>query len=111
MEKVVTADLSYFGYRELKEAVELLNAYMDSEYEDVNFLGAGLTLNFNTHSGNVFLSDEDYNVAMMSNGKLEQWFWCPYCGHEGFLEDMPHEPEDGECTDYLKEIGILEQRR
>jgi len=103
MSEVVTADLSHFGGRELREAIELLNAYME---QNTDYLGSGLTVNFNTNSGYVFLSDEDYNTAMMNGDKLEQWFSCPYCGHEGFLEDMKHDAENQECTDYMEEIGV-----
>jgi len=104
MDKIVTADLSHFGYRELKMAIELLEAYVD---EPPDFLGEGLTLNFNTNSGCVFLRDEDYNVATMNGKRLEQWFVCPYCGHEGFKEDMKHDAEDEECTRYITEIGVI----
>ena len=106
-DKIVTCDLSAFGYCELELAIDLLKAYKDQR---IDFLGDGLTLNFNTHSGNVFLSDEDYNVGMMNGDKLEQWFNCPYCGHEGFKDEMQHKPEDGECTRYLKEIGVIDEK-
>ena len=44
---------------------------------------------------------------MMNGDKLETWYNCPYCGHEGFKEDMEHEPHNSECTRYLKEIGVI----
>jgi len=103
MSEVVTADISRFGGREIQEAIELLTAYMK---QDTRWLGDGLTLNFNMDSGYVFLSDEDYNVGMMNRGELEQWFSCPYCGHEGFLEDMKHDPVNQDCTDYMEQIGV-----
>ena len=103
MEPVVTADLSNFGRRELRRAVELLEALTTIEPE---FLGDGLTLNFNMDSGNVFLSDEDYNVGMMNRNKLEQWFTCPYCGHEGFIHEMKHDAVNQACTDYMEQIGV-----
>lgn len=103
MERIVTADFSKFGYKEIDETVRLLNAYMG---QTVPYLGDGLSVNFNMHSGNVFLCDEEYNVAMMNGDRLEEWFNCPNCGHEGFLEDIIHEPKDGRCVDYLMEIGV-----
>ncbi len=55
----------------------------------------------NTHSGCVFLSDEDFNVAMVNGDTLEQFHSCPECGGEGFAEDLP----DNECCQqYLKEV-------
>ncbi len=60
-------------------------------------LGDGVTISMNTSSGNVFLVDEDYNVAMLNeDGKLENWVSCSYCGAEEFKSRIPLS-EDGEC--------------
>lgn len=98
-----TRDLSKFGYREIKETAKLLlNAYVENKG---NFdLGDGVALEFNPNSGNVFLTDEDCNVAMMNGEDLDMWFSCPICGHEGFIEDMQHNEENKECQEYVKEI-------
>lgn len=96
---MTTTDLREFGYRELKMAAELLSAYCENAPE---FLGEGVHLMMHTHSGYVFLTDEDCNVAMMNGGKLEQWHSCPECGTEGFAEDMP---ENECCQAYLREAG------
>ncbi len=45
---------------------------------------------------------------MLNGDKLEPWYSCPYCGHEGFKSDMAHVPESSECSEYLKQIGIGE---
>jgi len=82
---IITADFSKFGYRELKLASELLQAYLE---QGADFLTEGITLNFNINSGFVFLSDEDYNVAMLNGEELEQFFSCPECGREGFKEEF-----------------------
>jgi hypothetical protein len=98
MNNIISCDLSLFGYRELGEAAELLKAYADHGAE---FLGDGITLNFNTYSGYVFLSDEDYNVGMLGeDGKIHQWFSCLECGTEGFAEDGEFEKYDGYCSKY-----------
>ena len=94
-----TTDLTDFGFRELRMAAELLTAYCEQPPE---FLTDGVHLMMNTHSGYVFLTDEDFNVAMMTGGKLEQWHWCPDCGAEGFTGDMPDEEC---CQRYLQEVG------
>ena len=109
-----TNDLTKFGTRELREAGKLLIAYADNPPD---FLSDGVQVWFykegwphalaNNNSGYVFLSDEDFNVAMLNNGKLEQWFSCSNCGHEGFKEDMKHGWGDKDCDEYLKEIGVL----
>lgn len=102
--EVVTTDLSQYGYRELRLATTLLDAYC----KGCDFLYDGVTLNFNTNSGCVFLSDEDFNVAMVNGDNLEQWFNCPICGHEGFKEEMAHGKDNEECQAYLKETELIE---
>lgn len=99
---IVTCDLSQFGYCELGMAGDLLNAYAAAP---LDCLRDGITLNLNTHSGNVFLSDADFNVVMMNGDELEQFFSCPECGHEGFKEEMKHIGNEN-CEQYLKEIGV-----
>ena len=42
--------------------------------------------------------DSDYNVGMMNEDKLEQWFMCPNCGAEGFAEEVQIDQEDGKCN-------------
>ena len=98
-----TNDLSKFGFCELEETTTLLTAFCN----DPSILGDGVKPEFNPNSGNVFLVDEDYNIAMMNGDDLELWHYCPICGHEGFLEDMAHNEDDEECQEYLKEIGAV----
>ena len=94
-----TTILADFGFRELKMAAELLTAYCNQPPE---FLTDGVHLMMNTQSGCVFLTDEDFNVAMMNGGTLEQFHSCPECGAEGFADDMP----DRECClSYLREAA------
>lgn len=98
-ESVVTVDLSKFGYREMTEAAILLKAYVENNA----LLNDGVTLNFNMNSGNVFLSDEDYNVAMMNGKDIELFYSCPECGQEGFKDELR---EEGKvcCQSYLQEM-------
>lgn len=96
-----TQDLSEFGYIELDEAGTLLKAYADNPYV---LNGSNINVEFNPNSGNVFLVDGDYNVAMMNGDNLELFYSCPICGHEGFLEDMEHNEDNKECQEYLNEI-------
>lgn len=99
-----TRDLSEFGFTELKEAGRLLTAYCENK----DILGDKVVLEFNPSSGKVFLVDEDFKVCMMNGDALEEWFYCPQCGHEGFKEDMKHGNEnDTECQEYLEQIGAL----
>jgi hypothetical protein len=90
----VITDLSEFGYREKSLAAELLSAYVKTP----DVLGYGVTVAMNANSGYVFLSDEDYRVAMLNGDKLEEFFSCPECGYEGFKEDF----RDQDCEDCQK---------
>jgi hypothetical protein len=95
MTHTVTNDLARFGFRELKMAAELLTAYCADKPD---YLGDGVAVWMNTLSGNVFLSDEDFNVAMMNGDKLEQWHNCPECGEEGFAEDVDWNEDECKCS-------------
>lgn len=81
---IVTADLSEYGFRELDEAADLLKAYAANGSD---FLESGVALNLNKNSGYVFLTDENYNVGVMEDGKVVQFYSCPICGYEGTQED------------------------
>jgi len=98
--EVVTADLSKFGNSELSSAVELLNAYIQSPPD---FLGDGLTLNFNTNSGKVFLSDEDLNVGVIEDDKIVQFINCGECGYEGTKKDYNYDKENNNTSECCKE--------
>lgn len=106
-EDPVTYDMAKMGARERRIMRELLDAWNKQGLPE-DFYEDEVRVAFNTNSGCVFLTNSDYQAAMMNGDKLETWYNCPYCGHEGFKEDMEHEPEDEECTRYMKEIGIIE---
>lgn len=107
MDNLITVDYSKFGYRELEIAGKLLALYAEG---DVDFLGDGLTVNFNTQSGYVFLSDEDYNVGVLNDNEtaIVQFYSCYECGYEGTQEQAQEEEKDfvtygGFCS---KECGL-----
>lgn len=99
-----TTDLSKFGFRELKMLEQLLTAMREQGLPE-NFDNDGVHPMMNQNSGNVFLTNENFDVAMMNGDKLESFYSCPICGHEGFLEEMAHGDENTECEEYCKEIG------
>lgn len=82
---IVTSDLARFGFREIKMAAILLAAYCENPPE---FLGDGLIVMLNLHSGYVFLTDDEFTVAMMNSDRLEQFYFCPECGAEGFEREQ-----------------------
>ena len=104
-EETVTCDLARFGSREREMVRELLDAWHSQGLPD-DFNDDEVKPFMNMNSGNVFLCNSDFQVAMMNGDKLESFYYCPYCGHEGFKDEMEHEAENAECTRYLNEIGI-----
>lgn len=55
---------------------------------EFNRINNEVTIMMNTNSGNVFLTNEDCQVAMLNGDTLESFYYTPYSGHEGFLEDL-----------------------
>ncbi len=105
MEEITTTDLARFGSRELVELEFLLKAWRE-EGLPKDFEANEVTVMMNTNSGNVFFTNSEFQVAMLTNdSKLESFYSCPICGHEGFMEDMAHNEDDAECQEYLESIG------
>lgn len=102
MDEIITTDLSEFGSREKDMAAKLLTAMSDSRLPN-DFNNCKVTVMMNKNSGNVFLTNSHYQVAMMNGDKLESFYMCPECGHEGFADEMNHEG-NSECERYLEEI-------
>ncbi len=80
-----TRDLSQFGMRELAIAGDLLREYSNGTCD---FLTDGVVVEFNPNSGVVFLLDADYNVGVLEDEKLVQFFSCGVCGEEGTEQDL-----------------------
>ena len=95
-----TIDLSNFGYRELDMAAKLLTALSNGGSD---FLGNEIAIEFNPNSGEVFLIDEDCNIAMEVDGELVQWCSCSNCGEEGLKEDDNFNHDTCLCDDCYKE--------
>lgn len=78
--------LGSFCYREREEAIKILQAWQAKGLPD-DFLMDGVELMANNMTGYVFLTNSDYQVAMMNGDSLESWYSCSYCDEEGFKED------------------------
>lgn len=96
MNNVTTTDLADFGYTERKELIKLFTAWNEQGIPD-DFINEEVHAMFNKNSGNVFLTNSDYQVAMMNGDNLETWYYCHECGHEGFKEDC--QLNDRGCND------------
>ena len=104
----VTNDLKEFGYREKEIAADLLKT-LNTEKDKTRFLEDDITIYFNMNSGNVFLMDSNYNVAMLNGDILDDWIVCPECGNEGFYSEFKEEFEDCECCqEYFNDIVYSE---
>ena len=78
-----TRDLAKFGHRERAIAGELLSVLHTGNDKTERLSNDGIAVEFNLSTGFVFLVDDDYNVALMEDGKLVDWLSCPECGTEG----------------------------
>jgi len=104
-----TENLADFGFREIKLAREIFDAWVDHGLpEDFDSDGAKLALNGN--SGFVFLVNSEYQTAMMNGTRLESFYATPYEGHEGFADELADEYEDMHPEDqqYCRDVGIVD---
>lgn len=106
MKEITTTDFSRFGSRERRMAEELLRTSREQGFPD-DFMDDRVSIMMNMESGNVFFTNSECQVAMMNDTKLESFYSCPECGHEGFKEEMNHDG-NSECTRYLKDIGVIQ---
>jgi hypothetical protein len=82
-ENIVINDLSRFGRMELFQASELLRLWSENRKDkELEFVGE-VSLNINTITGNVFLCDEEFQVGVIEDGFIVQYYSCPNCGNEG----------------------------
>lgn len=105
---MTTTDLSKFGHREKQMAAVLLTELTNGNLPQ-DFYNDEVTIMMNQNSGNVFLTNSDYQVAMMNGDKLESFYNLPYGGAEGFLSDLLEDYKNGNIThkedkEYLKSI-------
>ena len=110
MNTIVTADFSQFGIRELIFAQLLLKAYGEHGAE---FLNCGLTINFNSSSGCVFIADEDYNVGVLDESEeyIVQFYTCPQCGYEGTEHTAISEDKDFSAFEGFCSLECLEKNK
>jgi hypothetical protein len=69
MANIVQVNLEAFGFRELDIASKLLAKVSEYGYPR-DFSDSGISLAFNTNTGYVFLTNDDYQVLLLENDKL-----------------------------------------
>lgn len=105
-----TENLADFGMREIEELRDILDAWLDSGLPD-DFYDDGVRPALNRNSGYVFLTNSDYQVCMVADGKLESFYTTPYSGIEGFYEDLVDELKinvndiDPEDVEFIKDLA------
>ena len=106
---MTTTNLSDFGYRELAMLKDLISAMMEQGLPD-NFSDDEVVPMMNQNSGNVFLTNSDYEVAKLNGDDLEMFYNLSYNGNEGFASDLYDEFCHGNiCDEDLEELAdILE---
>ena len=90
MNQITTTDFSKFGHRERKLAEQLLTAWNEQGLPE-DFYDEAVTIMFNTHSGNVFLTNSEFQVAMMNGDRLESFYTDFETGEEGFKNELSEE--------------------
>lgn len=114
MNDITTTNFADFGYREREMAEELLKASREQGFPN-DFDQDGVTIMFNTYSGNVFFTNSDFQVAMMNGDDLESFYTTPYEGHEGFADELKEAYENNKDSwnqvdiNYLIDLGIIEK--
>jgi hypothetical protein len=83
----VTEDLSEFNTYQLTTAIILILAY---SREHKSFLEDDISLNLNTKTGRVFLTDRAGHIGVAEQGTLRQWAICNVCVVENFVDAVKH---------------------
>lgn len=107
---MTTTNLSDFGYRELAILEELLKAMREQGLPE-DFYNDEVHPMMNQSSGNVFLTNSDYQVAMLNGDKLESFYFLSYHGNEGFLDELIEEYDNGniKVEDFEQLADICEE--
>ena len=111
---MTTTDLSQFGNRERAEAGELLTAYSKGYLTKLArdyFYNDEVTVMFNQHSGNVFLTNSDCQALMFNGSELDLFISTPYNGNEGFMDELIEEYDEmhNEDKEYLLGMMSIEE--
>lgn len=106
MSNVTLMNLEKMGYREIQMVQGILNAYLEQGLPS-DFYDDGVTIEFNPNSGYVFLTNSDYQVAMLRWDKLESWYCTPYNGYAGYVDELLDELENSPDDWHEEEVEFL----
>ena len=104
---MLITELEKFGARELSLATKLLNAISNGYPKD--FDASGVKIAFNPYSGDVFLTNDDYQTCIEVDGELFSYYSTPYNGIEGTFDDLLDQYEEmcNEDKEYIKELARM----
>ena len=88
-----TENLSDLGYNEREEFIEILKLWQRDGLPKP-FWEGDVKVGFNSGSGFVFLTNNEYQTCMRREDALEMWHNLPHNGEEGFLGDLLDQWED-----------------
>lgn len=110
MQNITTENIAEFGYIERDQLITLLQAWQDQGLPD-DFYCEDVRPMMNKNSGNVFLTNSEYQVAMMNGDKLESFYSTPYEGVEGFYDELMEQFDDlhPEDQDYLADLKAMQE--
>ena len=106
MSDYYTENIADFGYRELEQLRDILTALLENGLPD-DFYDEGVRPAFNRASGDVFLTNDEYQVCMEVDGKLESFYTSPYYGTEGFYEDLLEDAESWDADNADEDLEWL----
>lgn len=90
---MTTTDFSKFGYRERELLIALLDAWHEQGLPE-DFYRSDVHFMMNLNSGDVFLTNSEYQVAMLNGDKLESFYVDYITGEEGFLDELSREAKE-----------------
>lgn len=88
-----TTDLADFGGRELRILRDVIEAYLEHGLPD-GFDAHGVVPMMNMDSGAVFLTNADFDVAVLDGDVLVRFHYLPWSGVEGTLAELLDEIDD-----------------
>ena len=106
-----TENLADLGYRERAEFIEILKLWQRDGLPS-SFWEGDVKLGYNSASGFVFLTNNEYQTCMRREDALEMWYVLTHSGEEGFLGDLLEEWEvlHEEDQDYLCDVARNEDK-
>ncbi|QBQ74439.1 serine/threonine kinase [Burkholderia phage BcepSauron] len=91
-------NMANMGRRERDELIAILQAWNDGGLPE-DFSTEAVQAAFNTHSGLVFLTNADFQAAILRDGALESFYTSPYAGREGTFAELAAEYTDMDGCD------------